>query len=188
MRKVLTAVGLVAVSALALGACGGDDDAGDKLAEKAAEELVDGASDGSVDLDIDDGDASIDIGGDDGDVSIDIGGGELPEELADFPLPDDAKITSSYSGSSGDGSGGAIVSAAANGDYEEVAAGIQSGLEDNGFTISGTYNAESNGIGTASFTFEGDGTTGTVSVTEDETSTEGFDLLISIMTSEESAG
>ena len=182
MRKVLTAVGLVAVSALALGACGGDDDAGNELGDKIVEDLVDDATDGSVNVD----DGEVTFEGEDGEGSFTVGGGELADELADFPLPDDTEVISSYSGSSGDGTGGSVVSVAANGDYEEVAADIQGALEDDGFTISGTYNAESNGIGTATFTFEGDGMTGTVSVMEDS-STEGFNLLITIMTSEDTS-
>ncbi|MCZ7535891.1 MAG: hypothetical protein M5T61_08200 [Acidimicrobiia bacterium] len=175
MHRALVGAGFAAIAAFTIGACGGDDDAGKKLTES----LIENATDGSVDINSDDG--TITYSGEDGSGSISIGGGEMPDELADFPLPDGAQVLSSYSGS-GDTGGGSYVGVVANGDYEEVAAGIESGLEDAGYTISNTYTAQANGVGTVSYTFEGDGTTGTVSVMEDS-STEGFDLLISITTS-----
>ena len=180
MRKVLVGFGLAAIAALALGACGGGDD------NKAAEELANKLTGGSIDVNLDeDGSGTIDVGGEDG-GSISVGGTELPEDLKDFPLPDDSEITSSYS-SSGMGSSGSVVSVAANGDYKEVAADTQSGLEDAGFTISGTYTAESDGVGTASFAFEGNGTSGTVGITEDSAATEGYNLSITIITSQDAS-
>ncbi len=180
MRKALVGTGFAAIAAFSIGACGGDD-AGDKLAEG----IIENATDGSVDIDIDgNGDGgNITFEGEDGSGSISIGGGEMPDELSDFPLPDGAQVISSYSGS-GDTGGGAYVSVVATGDYEEVAAGIESGLEDSGYTISNTYSAQSNGVGTVTYGYEGNGMTGTVSVTQDS-STEGFDLLISITSSVE---
>ncbi len=178
MRKALVGAGLVAMAAFTLGACGGDDDAGNELAEQLAE----GATGGDIEIDEDSGEVSFE--GEDGSGSFNVGGGEMPDDLADFPIPDDSEILSSYSGSS-DESSGSVVSLAANGDYEEVSADMQSELEGAGFEISGTYTAEANGVGSSTFTAEGDGMSISVAVTEDTTSSEGFDLLISIVTTQD---
>jgi len=175
MRKVLVGFGLAATAALALGACGGDDN-------KAAEDLVKSVTGGSVDVNVDEnGNGTISVGGEGG-GSISMGGTELPEELKDFPLPEGAKVITTYSGNSESG-GGSVVGIGANGKYDEVAADIQSGLEDAGFTISGNYTTESGGVGNSSFSFEGDGMTGTVTVTNDSSAAEGFELNIAIITS-----
>ena len=173
MRKALLRVGLVGITAFALGACGGGSSS-DKLAK-----AVKDATNGSVDVNTKDG--NIKISGSDGNGnggSVDIGSGELPDELKDFPLPDGAKVTSSFS-SSGDNGSGTWVSAVANGDYKEVSAGIQSALEGDDATISGNYEAESNGVGTSTFSYEQGDKSGTVMVSEDD-STDGFNLMITV--------
>lgn len=174
MRKVVSALGVVAL-ALTLGACGG----GDKADEKAAEGLVKGLTGQDVDIS-DDGD-TVKIKGDDGsEINV---GGELPEELKDFPLPDDSKVISSLTGGTS-GDTGSIVSIAANGDFDEVAAGLQKGLEDQGFTVEQAYSMETEGKKSAMYSATGNGRAFTVTLGEDDT-TEGFSLMIRIMTGED---
>jgi len=174
MRKIPAGIGLVTIAALALGACGGGD------GKKLGEDIVKDVAGGSVDISIDDsGGGSIDVGGDNG-GSINIGGGELPDELADFPIPDGAEVVASVSGSTDSGSG-SMVTLAANGDYKEVSSDMQSQLEGSGFTITGDYEMENGGIGTRGFSFEGKGLQGTTIVIEED-SVEGYNLSISIVT------
>lgn len=173
MRKVVAAIGIAGL-VFALGACGGDDDT--EAAERIAEELA------GEDVDIDTEDGSVNIETDEGSVSI--GSGEIPEEMADYPIPDDAEVTSSFSGGSEESGFSATVTLAANGDAADVADEMQSGFEDLGFTVSGEFTGESNGTAMASFTFEGDGQTGGVNVTEDDT-TEGYNLTILVSVTED---
>lgn len=202
MRKAISTLGVAAL-ALTLGACGGDDD-------KAAEKILEGVGGEDVDLDIDEDGGSVSIGGEDG-GSIDIdtdgddsgsitfddgeggegtisfGGGEMPEELKNFPLPDDSKVVGTVSGGSGEDNG-AIVSVAANGDFDEVAGDVKKGLEDEGMTVSDTFSAEAEGKKTTMFTATGNGRAWTVTIGEDDTSNEGYSLLIGIMTAADTSG
>lgn len=185
MRKAISLLG-IATLALALGACGGSSK--DKAAEKAAEKMLEGLGGGNVDIDLDNGGNSGTITFDDeeGGGSFSFGGGEMPDELSYFPLPGDSTVIGVMTGSDSGGEG-SMVTVAANGSFDEVVAGIKGGLEAEGYTVAGVYNAENNGQKSTMFSYEGNGQSVSVSVNED-TSNEGYNLVIGIITSTDTSG
>lgn len=179
MRKAISTLAVAAL-ALTLGACGSD--------EKAAEKILEGAGGEDIDIDIDDGgdSGSITFSDEDGGGTYSFGEGEMPEELGYFPLPDDSTVMGVVTGSGGQGDG-SIVSVAANGDFDEVVAGLKQGLDAEGYTVADTYTAENNGQKSTMFSYEGKGQSGTVTVNEDATN-EGYNLVIGIITGDDTSG
>lgn len=186
MRKAISILG-TATLALALGACGGGND-NNAAAEKAAEKMLEGLGGEGVDIDLEDGGGSgrITVGDEDGGGSVSFGGGEMPDELSYFPLPDDSTVIGVFTNSDSSGEG-SMVTVAANGGFDEVVAGIEGGLENEGYTVTGVYTAESNGQKSTMFSYEGNGQSVSVTVNEDTTN-EGYNLVIGIITGPDTSG
>lgn len=150
MNKMKTLVWLAA-AVLAITACGSDDGSSDDAAEALAEQIIEQAGGGDVDIDTDDGeitltdeDGSVEIStdddemtmtveGDEGDFAASLGG-DLPAEFP-FPLPDEFGVGSSMQIEDEAGTSySAVINVAAE-EYEAVKALYESWLESEGFTV-----------------------------------------------------
>ncbi|MEA2022657.1 MAG: hypothetical protein U9N79_00030 [Actinomycetota bacterium] len=91
--KTKMVVGLIAVMALFVAACGS---ASDLVTENLAEELIEASSDEDVDIDIsgDGDDMTINIETEEGSMSMGAGA-SMPEDL-EIPVPDDGDVISSF--------------------------------------------------------------------------------------------
>jgi hypothetical protein len=94
----LASLSITVALAAALTACGGSKSAEEKAAERVAEKLL------GDKVDIDRKGDKITFKGEDGDTTVEVGGGKPKDWPSDVPLPD-GKITSSVSGTTGDGGG-----------------------------------------------------------------------------------
>jgi hypothetical protein len=112
LRSIALLLLVLALPAVALAGCGGDDKAAEKIAEKAIEHESGG------DVDIDDGEVS--VTDEDGNKSTMSSSDKLPEDFPkEIPLPDGAKVTS-----------GTKVSTDGNGDTFAVTAEVDDDPKD----------------------------------------------------------
>ncbi|MBU2603001.1 MAG: hypothetical protein KKA32_12690 [Actinobacteria bacterium] len=126
-RGVMIVVALVAM-VLAGAGCG------EKIAEKAAEKVIEAGSDGAkVDIDTDSG--SVSVSGDDGSSSYQFGEDvTIPDDFPDLPLPDDATATGMIVVES-DGAPSFTATFTTKMSMKDLYERFVEGLEDGGYTI-----------------------------------------------------
>lgn len=167
---VVITVGVLGIVGTSCGD-GGDD---------AAERLIEDASGGDLDVDIDDDGQSVRIEGEDGDSEFTFGTGELPDGFPeDFPMPDDVSVES---GTSVDGGAGFSVGLDYAGSVDDAADFYRDALPNAGFEVTATQQQEVEGRQTVIFAISGNGWDGTVSAAD---SPDGDTLISIILTRDE---
>ncbi|MHB0980021.1 MAG: hypothetical protein ACYC5Q_08145 [Thermoleophilia bacterium] len=129
---VLVRIGAVGVALAAVAFVGAG--CGEKIAEKAAEKVIESGADGAeVDIDTDSG--SVKVSGEDGSSSYQVGDDvKLPDGFPDLPLPDDAKAAGVIQTEADESSSftATFTTAMAMADLYDRFVG---GLEDRGYTV-----------------------------------------------------
>ncbi len=107
----------------------------ENLSERAAEEILEQAAGGEVDLDLDEDGGTVSVSTDDG--SFTVGGGDLPDNFpASAPLPDGYTVLTAMSGSDDEGSETLMVNLSVQDvDFEDLTATFESDLAANGWEI-----------------------------------------------------
>ncbi|WP_408898300.1 hypothetical protein ACJ5H2_04125 [Nocardioides sp. R1-1] len=129
IRRLAAAAAAAAVLPVGLAACGGDD--ADKAAENAAEELIEEAEGGDLDVDIDGDDVTIE--GSDGAIQS---GTDLPDDFPEDEIPLVGEVTFGNSTATG-GTTSWTVTTASDDSPDDAFAAAKEELEGAGFAVDG---------------------------------------------------
>jgi hypothetical protein len=173
MAKALRILALVALAALvvstATGCCPLLNDASDEAAERTAEEIIEGATGGEVDIEDDGGSVTIET--EEGAVTIEGGEGtDLPEDWpSDMPVYD-GTITGSSSFSTPEGDS-MTVTIETGDSVDDVLAFYQAELQSDGWTEDFVADSSDGGERAVSLVVSKGERNGTVAINEDEGTT-----------------
>lgn len=118
----------------------------ENISERAAEEILEQAAGGEVDIDLDEDGGTVSVNTDDGSFSI--GTDELPDAFpASAPLPADYTVLSSMSGdSSDDGQTVVVTVSAGDASFEDLVARLDAELAANGWDVTERSDLRANGF------------------------------------------
>jgi hypothetical protein len=168
MSKQAKLVATAMVAALAMGgvACGGGDDAADKIAE----EIVEGQGGGDVDIDTDDGTVKYtDEEGNESEIDVSGDGASLPDDWPEALDPPDSVKIITASTTTVDGRVSMTVLGEAEGTIDDFLDGITQQVEAAGFEITQNTSTEVNSGGYAGLTGESADQDLVVAIAEDTT-------------------